>query len=413
MPTLDVRLIRQIEDYYCGAAVAAMMLDFRQLKPVGVSDADWQDDIWNRIVAATTGPPRPAAADGAESALPDFAGQQCVFCANAWSCWATTPQALEAVLNSRFAADQQSSILRVQFLPDLAVAAIINAIDAGGPAAALIDDGNHWVVVRGYKADKSTPPPISIAGRNLNGVYIRDPFPGTPSRGLMAAEEFLNQRFFPIDCGVAADDDRYVVIVPNTALRQERRMDQRRSEDEEPGQPMLTPEAALTLAAVQAKKLLEEDEEPALDPLLNARPGQPVLVQRIDRRDSFFYIVPFEDQGHIVSRMAIDARTGTVKEVQWIEDASASLPRWRSAQDILAGQKGPLFPPRDSGATPAGSPPAPDTPRVHPVLVWRPCRESRSMFTPFHLVTGGDQQRYLRVDDGKVFERLTSGGKGW
>jgi hypothetical protein len=35
------------------------------------------------------------------------------------------------------------------------------------------------------------------------------------------------------------------------------------------------------------------------------------------------------------------------------------------------------------------------------------------MFTPFHLVTGGDQQRYLRVDDGKVFERLTSGGKGW
>jgi hypothetical protein len=305
--------------------------------------------------------------------------------------------------------------LRVEDAPDAAIEAMLNGIDAGSPAAALIDEGDHWVVIRGYKAGKATPPPVTVFGRNLNGVYLRDPYPDAPARRLMAAEEFIDERFFPISCGVTADSDRYVAIVDRAAIRREAKMVRRPPREVKRLEPFLTPEAARKAAADYAKALLAEDDEPAQDPLVNASPGEPVLVQRLDREDDYFYIVPFENGGKITSRMAIDAKAGRLKEVQWIEDLSSTLPPWRSPDEFLKRYVGDPYPPRaaDEGTSRGPSPVVRrETLGVHPVLVWRPCPESRSLFAPFHLLINGDQLVYVKVDDGQVFPRLTPSGKG-
>jgi hypothetical protein len=50
----------------------------------------------------------------------------------------------------------------------------------------------------------------------------------------------------------------------------------------------------------------------------------------------------------------------------------------------------------------------PDLVVHHPTLVWRSCRESRSMLRPFHLLTIGDTLVYVGVD-GAAFPRLSTG----
>ena len=48
---------------------------------------------------------------------------------------------------------------------------------------------------------------------------------------------------------------------------------------------------------------------------------------------------------------------------------------------------------------------------VHPLLVWKPCAQSRSPLLPFYLLTVGDVVYYLRAD-GKLFHELTKGQPG-
>ena len=43
----------------------------------------------------------------------------------------------------------------------------------------------------------------------------------------------------------------------------------------------------------------------------------------------------------------------------------------------------------------------------HPVLVWKPCVQSRSPFLPFYQFTVGDSFVYYRVD-GERFDALTT-----
>jgi hypothetical protein len=43
----------------------------------------------------------------------------------------------------------------------------------------------------------------------------------------------------------------------------------------------------------------------------------------------------------------------------------------------------------------------------HPVLVWKPCLQSRSPFLPFYQLSVGDSFVYYRVD-GERFSKLTT-----
>jgi hypothetical protein len=223
----------------------------------------------------------------------------------------------------------------------------------------------------------------------------------------MAADEFVFERFGPVACGVPGDNEKYIVAVAGAAITEVRDM-VRRPEVRHDLLPLLSPEEVQRRAVQHAKDLLEDDDEPQLDPLFRAVAGAPVLVQRLDRTDDYYFIVPFEFQGQITSRMIVDAKTGKLKEVQWIEDAQASLPPWHKPAEFVRRYQGQPIPAREPSARIV----RPENTGVHPTLVWQPCPESRSPFAPFALMTVGDERVYQKVDDGTVFRRLSNTGKG-
>ena len=135
-----------------------------------------------------------------------------------------------------------------------------------------------------------------------------------------------------------------------------------------------------------------------------ATPDTAMLVQRLDRRDSYYYIVPFKVGGRETARMTMDATDATFLEASGIEKPGEQLPAYVPAPVMLRR----LYAEADRFA---------DTLRFlirdgavgqHPVLVWMPCAESSSPFLPFYQYSIGDTFLYYRVD-GARFEQLTTG----
>lgn len=135
----------------------------------------------------------------------------------------------------------------------------------------------------------------------------------------------------------------------------------------------------------------------------NAVAGSPLLVQRIDREDSFYYIVTFKIGTRETGRIVLDAFDGTLHSAGAITETEPTLranfssteamgkmlseanlkARWKTKlREGLIGQ--------------------------HPVLVWRPCRESSTPLLPFYQFSVGGSFVYLRLD-GQVSESLTTG----
>ena len=409
---LNVRHIPQFRDYLCGAAVAQMILAFRGEQPPapGMTDEEWQLAIWSDIESETTGSNRRPESSSSPGYIPEFKRQQCVRCSGGnWNCWATTPQALAAALAARLSkATHHLKVLRVADSHEPPMEAVLESIDNGAPAAALVDSGDHWLVIKGYKAGRNTAETVPIFDRLLNGVWVCDP--GDPlSRRMITAEEFVFQRFGPTACGLQADQDRFVVLADRTAIREGRMVDARPTEPEL--QPLLTPAAAVSAAERLAKELLEDDsDEPEwVDALSNARPGDPQLVQRLDRVDDYYYVVPLVREGQITARLALDAKTGHLKEVGGIGEpgqALQPLTPWQTPADFLSRVAGQLLP-----LSTIKRVVRPETVGIHPQFVWRPCPQSRSPLIPFSLLTIADVQIYLRVD-GKTFPNLTPVGSG-
>src|SRR5476649_751654 len=52
----------------------------------------------------------------------------------------------------------------------------------------------------------------------------------------------------------------------------------------------------------------------------------PRLVQRLDHEDAFYYLVTVNKTQGATARLAIDGRTGSLLEVEGVEEAGASLP---------------------------------------------------------------------------------------
>jgi hypothetical protein len=392
MPPLAVRRIRQVDDYLCGAAVAEMILEFRGCRPPDIDDEAWQLEIWDDIEQLTTGPQRPAGSQAAPGYLPTFEQQQCVLCGpSGLNCWGATPKALAAVLNKSLPPQQRVRVLRENDRL-VAVDALIKCLEAGAPAAVLVDSGDHWVVASGFRSNKAAPPPVQVLGHALNAVYVVNPSPTVQGvRQLVPAQEFVFSLFGRNDCGVSGDDDRFIVVIPGSVVVSPPPIAVPVEVQLGPVAPVLTAEVALNMAARHATLLLENDDQPSTDPLLRAVAQTPILVQRDDNPEEFYYVVPFVYQGQITSRMAIDGRTGRVKQVDYVEDPGESLPQWRPAEAVQKER--------------------PDL-VLRKALVWRPSAQSRSLFEPFWLLTRGDQRVYVRASDGKPFDRLTTTGKG-
>ncbi|MDD2336002.1 MAG: hypothetical protein PHD01_05435 [Geobacteraceae bacterium] len=111
--------------------------------------------------------------------------------------------------------------------------------------------------------------------------------------------------------------------------------------------------------------------------------GNPLLVERIDRKDSFYYIVPFERKGKASVLVMIDARTGAFKEAAYFAEPTAYLPVSNSeARKKLVDFLGLT-------ATEA------ESAQFVTSLVWKPSEASQSPFEPFWRFRTGEVDRYV------------------
>jgi hypothetical protein len=151
------------------------------------------------------------------------------------------------------------------------------------------------------------------------------------------------------------------------------------------------------------------DRSPWREALRNTSPGEPILVQRLDRLDSFYYIVPMQASENQVPVLAsVDARSGYYRQAVALPepgtqlvanlDRKALLERVVGNKFELEDRLGRLVVRREAAC-------------LYPTLVWKPCRESLSPFWPFHMMTVGAHPLYIRID-GAIFTKLHDDERG-
>lgn len=101
-----------------------------------------------------------------------------------------------------------------------------------------------------------------------------------------------------------------------------------------------------------------------------AKNGAPLLVERLDREDVFYYIVPFEKDGKAALLVMVDAGTGDFREaVPLPEPTNYPFLSAAAAKKRLAAY-----------VEPDGTPGESDD--LSPSLVWKPSEASQSPFEP-------------------------------
>jgi hypothetical protein len=394
---------RQQENlYFCGPATAQMVLAALGV-PTPPVPPSWQKQLWDYITQHT-GANRP---DDAPDDPYAFDGQKCEWCAGEWNCWTTTPGVLAALLNQQLIG---SYAIAKHSSEESATGALLDTIDQQLPAVALVYGWMHWLVVDGYRHSRPNAEPV--AGRQLNGVYIRNPEKGRTGHYVRWAKWQTSYLWF-IACGqyknkmVTLPGRRAVpgvrsvtspmtiaqppMVTPSTTARDPWTL---------PMKTLITSSAAMSKALEQ----LDDFRTSRLGPgLLSAEPRSALLVQRLDDPDLYYYIVTFQTGGRDTARAIVDAFDGNLDELEAIEEtgedlttylpAPAALQRLRKeterAADVLR------FRVRDGLVG------------EHPVLVWKPCLQSRSPFLPFYQLSVGDSFVYYRVD-GERFSKLTT-----
>jgi hypothetical protein len=164
---------------------------------------------------------------------------------------------------------------------------------------------------------------------------------------------------------------------------------------------LLTSDRTIEFARAAARQFSESRLRLALH---NAEPQSPTLVQRIDHKDAYYFIVPFNIATRETARLIIDAFSGRLVEVSGVTEANKSLQRYVSSQEALDR----MLTARAASKLKWQFEFRREHVGVHPVLVWKPCRQSVSPFLPFHQFSVGSSLVYLRVD-GQLFNALKTG----
>lgn len=136
----------------------------------------------------------------------------------------------------------------------------------------------------------------------------------------------------------------------------------------------------------------------------DAIPVSTLLVERLDRTDSFYYIVSFESKSRETARAIVDAFSGEFDEATGIEKGHSALPPFLPPARAMAMLDNTCL---EAGRY-RGRPIRASMVGQHPLPVWQPCRESSSAFLPFYQLSVGAHFVYVRLD-GRRFDELTTG----
>jgi hypothetical protein len=239
----------------------------------------------------------------------------------------------------------------------------------------------------------------AAAGRQFGGLYLRNSN-GTQQLHYVACRKWYNDYLRSVPCGEYSGD--YVIVAGTVPMPVS--LPDPPAPPDGPGGDVIDPGAAVREAELAARELLELQPERWSLGLADKPVHEPLLVRRLDRENSYYYIVTFGFERRATARLIVDARTADFGEATAVEQEDSWLPlfidplreteRWSAriadlprlrARDVTAGQV-----------------------KVEPRLVWRPCEQSMTPFLPFYPVIAGDDVVYLRID-GEMFPELTEG----
>lgn len=387
---LAVRYHQQDSTYLCGAACAQMVL--AHLGAGLLDQVDLDNDIVNHNLLETG--------------------------------WKAAPDGLHWTLNNGVPSSFPNSFALFDLGSNDAISRIMawSIYHGKVPAIALISGKSHWIVIRGFEASAAPAgpddPSYSITSLDINNpsppVVSAPPPPhdGADVCGAGGDHGFADEhvayghwlsaymtgvpkgslwegKFLAIAAADRAPTRPGVSVAETRKLRGER---------------IMPPEQAREMAVAGLKEYGLYEREAWRRSLNKTAPTAPILVQRLDRRDSFYYIVPMQVSRKLIPVLVcVDARFGNYQQAARISDRGNNALRGLSFDPKMAinkivgktldlGRRGRLTVRKEAFA-------------LYPTLVWRPCRESMSPYVPFFMVTVGDRRIYVRAD-GQVFGGL-------
>ncbi|MFL6291752.1 MAG: hypothetical protein ACJ759_12735 [Thermoanaerobaculia bacterium] len=397
---LAVQHHQQDTDYYCGAACAQMVLE-----TIGAGILD-QDDLY---------------ADNHSHSTLDSGVN-----------WATGPDGLQWTMNDRRPPAFTNSFVLFALGTEEAISRkicwTIRHYQVG--PIALVYGWAHWIVIRGYTASAH---PASSADNSytISAFDLNNPWPPTPSFYTPASAP-PPPHAAADGCGTGGDrgvanehityatwQSTYMTGVPGGFWNGKFVAVCDPEPPPLPGGPrppapdrpssneILRPEVAAKLAVAGMKQygLYERKDWGRALRQAEAQPG--LLVQRLDRLDSYYWLVPLRGPRGTVALASVDGRRGNYRQSVLLPKARGDFFRIgpKEALKRIVGQRIELG--SDQGRLLVRE----QALSLYPHLVWRPCRESLSPYYPFYMFTIGRRRLYVRVD-GAIFTSLTLDQKG-
>lgn len=390
MPTkvLPVPYHRQQGTDYCGAACLQMVIE-----ALGLTSKD-QDDLYLGAHAH---------------------GQQ-----DPKTNWFSPPDGVEWTLDALPGLRADFDLCSLTKEAALTRRLVWSVFNASVAPIALVYGYTHWVVVVGYDIDRDPTGPTDT-GFVIRALELHDPWrteleadpPPPPPPRHIAYREWLRKYLKPVPSGYWKGE---VVAVGDFGAADRVAVDEPPPVAPSTGSTMLSPEAAQAAAlnGLEVYGLLKrEDWSALLAPPVRAR--KPLLVERLDVADDFYYLVPFGEGDRPAGAVVrVDAFSGEYLEASAFAASGngrswgAGADDWQSddaARRQLVGRKFEL--PNRGGRVLA----RPEGIGIYPSFVWKPCAESLSPYYPFRLLTIRDTFRYVRLD-GEEFDRLHDAGPG-
>jgi hypothetical protein len=391
--------IEQATTYYCAPACGAMVLRTTKHAPAG-TDKFVQDQVWAQVQLASTGAswtPPPSCKDGEVSGFPN---QHCYVCGSCWNCWASTSDALASALDyfgARADVVRDNSVDRAALL-----SAVVASLDQSFPAIVGMGSETHWEVIAGYCLDEHKPPDsqsLKIGTRQVASFYLIDPMfpspPGVmvavPAFGVLSAIGFAR-------CGPPTDNGFSLAIVKSVSPRPAKMaVSVMTNALPATGGPLRSSNVVMEAArAIERNLVLNPQWEYAFQ---GAELQKPAVIQSLDDRDGYYYIVDFMKEG-VTGRVALALDPIRILRVEGSTIPGTFLPAFVTPQATLTEREGRAFSESDGRIV------RKDAIGIHPVLVWRDCAQSHNQMWPFYVMTHGDRRYYQRVD-GAIFPELT------
>lgn len=293
---------------------------------------------------------------------------------------------------------------------------------------AMVYGSNHWIVVRGYTAS-AAPSNVGDVGYTISSFDVNNPWPPVPSASNSALAPPPPHTDSTDGCGTGGTrgvinenisysmwqstymtgipgghwNGKFVAVADPAPPPRERGV---------PSRPLLEPlpYTGQLLAGEQATRRAQESlrayglaSREGYDRILqSATFGEPVLVQRLDLPDTFYYIVPARAAERAPLAVVVDAKNGLYLQSAVNGSREGSVFAIGNRAEVartlinrvveLPERKGRIRVRQEAICH-------------YPTLVWRPCRESLSPLYPFHMFTVGGERIYVR-SDGAIFTDL-------